>query len=268
MKSLTNIIASRFISRTDVYAVQRDDGSYNPVKRPIDRSVIEEHLSGNATYGHYLLGTDNTAKFFCFDIDLTTSGEFFIEPDFTLMPQDPVLADAWYEQNRRGPLPCNPRIVWTQRDPQSRPYFKERLRTVGELFTSQINRLGIGTCMTYSGHKGIHVYGFTGPADAKVVRNIGKRILKDTGIFVPGRGENFFVDSTGQYPGIELELFPKQDSVEPGHYGNLMRMEFGVNKKSPNDPCFLVNQRLAHAQLAPHNDPVAVLRSGNPWQDH
>lgn len=266
---LTEIIASRFISRSDVYAVQRDDGSYNPVNEPITRRVIEDHLSGNATYGHYLLGGNqiNQVKFFCFDIDLATKGSFLIQPDLTLAPSD-IDLDKWYKENLQGPFEGNPRGLWKNRDPQSRPYFKERLRTIGEIFTSYIfSNLQIPTCMTYSGHKGIHVYGFTGRADAAMVRRVAKSVISATNIFVPGRGDNFYIDGSGQFPGMELELFPKQDFVEPGHYGNLMRMEFGINKKSPNDPCFLVNQNLPHTQLAPRNNPELILKQGNPWMN-
>ena len=268
MDSLIDIIASRFIARHDVYSVQRSDGSYNPVNSPITRSVISDHLKGNATYGHYLLGGDNldTAKFFCFDIDLATTGQFYIEPDLSIVPIDQEITVEWIEANRLGPFAIDPRAAWKSRDPQSRPYFKERMRTTGEILTGAIHSLGIDTCMTYSGHKGIHVYGFTGPMRAVEVRAIAKQILTDTGIFEPSKGDNFYENFTGLIPGMSLELFPKQDKVEPGHYGNLMRMEFGVNLKSPDDPCFIVDQRLAHVKLEPHVDPVSVLLSGNPWK--
>lgn len=269
MKELSNLIASRFIARTDCYAVQRSDGSYNPVNEPITRSVVENHLHGNATYGHYLIGPNNQAKFFCFDIDLQTEGIYWIEPDLTLMPNDcsnPADWDAWYEKNKQGPFSINPRQAWKNRDPQSRPYFKERFRYLGEILTKTIHDMGVPTCMTYSGHKGIHVYGFTGRADAAMIRLLAHEVLDQVDIFQPGRGSNFFVDKTGEFPGLELELFPKQDKVEEGHYGNLLRMEFGVNLKSPKDPCFLVNQTLAHTQLAPHPNPAQVLETGNPWQ--
>lgn len=271
MRVLTDLIASRFIARTDCYAVQRPDGSYNPVNSPITRSVVEDHLQGNATYGHYLIGPNNEAKFFCFDIDLKTKGEYWIRPDLALMPEEigtaTPEADAWYDQNLQGPYEVDPRHAWKSRDPYSRPYFKERFRYLGEILTSTISDFDIPTCMTYSGHKGIHVYGFTGKADAGLIRGIANEVLHKTQIFKAGKGSNFFDDATGEFPGLELELFPKQDKVESGHYGNLMRIEFGVNLKSPNDPCFVVNQTLAHTDFAPHPKPEQVLESGNPWKD-
>lgn len=264
MDELVNIIASRFITRRDVHALQHSEG-YRPVKAPITRSLIEDHLNCNTTIGHYLVYKTH-CKFFCFDIDWETEGEFYIEPDLTLVPAGSIAdADAWYAENRQGPYPANPRILWQNRDPASRPYFKERLRTIGEILTSHIHNLGLPTCMTYSGSKGIHVYGFIGLTDAELVRAVALKVIADTGVFVPGKGANFFKDSTGEFPGMSLELFPKQSRVDEGHYGNLMRLEFGVNLKAPNDPCFLVNQKLPHTQLAPHPDPTTVLESGNPW---
>lgn len=268
MKELVDLIASRFISRSDVYAEQNHDGSYRPVHAPITRSVIENHLNCNATYGHYIVNGSQT-KLFCFDVDLATEGEFYIEPDLSLVPPeyDEVKFDKWYHDNKQGPFPANLRELWKSRDPASRPFIKERLRTIGEILTSHIHDLGIDTCMTYSGNKGIHVYGLTGLGVAGDIREIGQHIISETGIFLPGRGANFYMGDD-QFNGFELELFPKQSVVEDGHFGNLLRMEFGTNRKSPKDPCFLVNQTLAYSQLAPHPNPVSVLRSGNPWRNY
>lgn len=273
--NLADIIATRFISRHDAYAIQQPGGGYYRQDGNITRELLLAHLNKQITIGHYVLGGENldTCKFFCFDVDLATNGTYLVTPDPALMPA--TGADDWLAANTTGPHTGNVRMLWKRRDPNSRPYIKERLRTLGEILTSTIHDVGIPTAMTYSGSKGIHVYGFTGPAQGEQAIALAELVItkaRDRGCdFKPAKGSNSLVDYSGNFPGMGIEIFPKQPTAlkaDGGHgYGNLVRVEFGKNQNSPDDPCFLVDQRLAHVELSPHPDPVSVLSSGQPWKD-
>jgi hypothetical protein len=57
-----------FVGNPDVYAVQLDDGSYRPVREPLDGVVLLRHLGGKATIGTYVLWNDK-ARFIVWDVD-------------------------------------------------------------------------------------------------------------------------------------------------------------------------------------------------------
>lgn len=268
MPSLVELFAQHFIARPDVIAVQHSNGSYSPKDTPFTAENIQAHIDGNSTYGHYLLNQANECKFFCFDVDLKTEGIYWIEPDLALAPESFTMLELedWYTNNKQGPFSVDPRMSWASRETAPREYFKMQFRSIAELLTYNIsNTLGIGTFATYSGHKGIHVYGMTGRAPAKDVRAAADMVLTDIGIFKPSKGDNFFTDASGEYPNLLVEVFPKQTEVAEGHYGNLLRLELGINQKAPNDPTFFVNQTLPHTQFAPHPNPRWLLENQTPW---
>lgn len=268
MSPLVPLFAKHFIARPDVVAVQHSNGSYSPQDTPFTAAILQEHLDGNKTYGHYLLSQSNQCKFFCFDVDLRTEGVYWIEPDLALAPASftPLEMDDWYEDNRVGPVSVDPRASWVNRDIKPRAYFKSQFRTIAEILTLKIHEtMGIGTFATYSGHKGIHVYGMTGLAPAAEVRAAAEHVLAQAEMFVPSKGTNFFTDKTGEFPNLEVEIFPKQTHVEPGHYGNLLRLELGVNQKAPNDPTYFMDQTLPLNTFAPHPDPAWLLEHQTPW---
>lgn len=65
-----------FKSRSDTYARQRDDGAYIPVDREFGTEQVEEHLSGEKTYGQYVVNPDgNEVKFAAIDNDIETDSD-------------------------------------------------------------------------------------------------------------------------------------------------------------------------------------------------
>src|SRR5438045_2801707 len=71
---LAALVLEQFVERRDVFAHQRDDGTYIPVRRPLTASTIADHISGKTTVGHYMPSQEGTARVLVFDIDLTRSG--------------------------------------------------------------------------------------------------------------------------------------------------------------------------------------------------
>lgn len=279
---LTDIFANKFIARPDRKAVQYGHGIWTPHREPKladgspgadigwTREALEQHLAGQATYGHYLLSSDSNAKLFVLDIDLINSGlgYYYIEPDLAQAPSDINEMERWYEANRRRSPDLNPRNLWKTRFPEARPWLKLQFRTIVELFTSAIHsELGIPCAAAYSGNKGVHVYGFTGLMPADDIRLAAKAVIDSTGLFGQSQGNNFYIDKTRlHFPNFEIEVFPKQSEIDPNKYGNLVALPLGRNLKSPEDPKFFIDQRLPHNQLAPHPDPVGLLNSDMPWR--
>jgi len=62
-------LTKTFIARTDCYPLQRPNGAYFSVKRPLTPHLIEAHLHGTVTLGTYALDTDSQARWLCFDAD-------------------------------------------------------------------------------------------------------------------------------------------------------------------------------------------------------
>jgi len=69
--ALIDKIWSLFVNRSDCYAIQLEDGSYNCVKEPLTKEVIRQHLRGEKTIGIYQISpTDNTVKWGLYDLDV------------------------------------------------------------------------------------------------------------------------------------------------------------------------------------------------------
>jgi hypothetical protein len=232
---------------------------------PWDAEAIEAHISGRRTYGHYLLDTDSSCKLFAFDIDLDQTGRL---PTMRLpMPAGPgnqetedYYADAWY----RSFTDCNPREAWLDRAHPARPYIKAAMRTIAHIIQREIDKIGMPSAVAYTGAKGIHVYGFTGRMDATTVR-AGCKIVLDSLPVKPVRGELFYKwADPSKYEELQLftiEVFPKQDKIQDGGFGNLMRLPLGVNLKS-QDPTFFVDTSRPFGELT-ETDPLALLTKIN-----
>jgi hypothetical protein len=66
---LVNAYFQTFFGRTDLYAVQRYDGSYQCIKRPLTLPLLQAHLVGKITLGVYALDDHSLARWLCLDAD-------------------------------------------------------------------------------------------------------------------------------------------------------------------------------------------------------
>lgn len=278
-KQLADLIAKNFIQRKDVKAVQHGtSGAYRPVKQKWTKGDLRAHVNREKTYGHYLLDQDSLVKLFAFDIDLDKEGHWIERPDLSSLPNDSTQQDVYDASIIKHE--SNPREDWKDRKHPGRWYYKHQLRLMGEIISSSISRFAeLKTACAYSGNKGIHVYGFfPQPVPARIAREVARRSLEFAGTamdpqgrFTSAGGDIFYKyepqDAEWGLDNLSIELFPKQDTIKDGHYGNLMRLPLGRNLKNPKDPCFFIDQTLEHTELAPHPDPVQLLRTGNPWKD-
>lgn len=273
---LVRLFASKLISRPDVKARQHDNGSYMPVREdPRDTSSaaipwkaadIQAHLSGSATYGHYLLNTDDTTKLFCFDLDLRS----------TRMQDGAEVPDGYLpsEGLEAGDVPAaftnaNPRAVWADRKDQRRNYLKYCMRLCGHMLAERIySELKIPVAVAYSGSKGLHVYGLTGRIPAADARDGAQIVLDSMGIFELERGDSVYrtTDPHADHPfqNFTIEVYPKQASLEGKDLGNLLRLPLGRNRKS-KDPTFFVDMTSPLSELRPC-DAQWALTTANPWK--
>ena len=276
--------ARRFIQRRDVKAVQFSHGGYSPDRElknlghyaPLGWEMphLMQHLNGQATYGHYLLDADDMARFFCFDIDLQKTGFYVPLPSW-----DPSISDEQWAQeiapvalgNPADPADRSLRNSWLDRAHPARNWLKLQMGTLARRLCSVImSELQLGCAAAYSGHKGIHVYGFTGPMPAREVREAALYVLDYMDEWKPLKGQHFFThkveDPSLGYQNFSVEVFPKQDSLEGKDLGNLLRLPLGRNLKGPADePTFFIDLTTPPGVMAPHPDPVRLLETGNPY---
>lgn len=276
-KELALLIGERFIQRSDVKAIQFQNGAYIPdrkLKTPGDHAPlgwygrhILSHLESKATYGHYMLDADNKTKLFAFDIDLEEEGSWFEMPDFRDLPED--MPDEEFDK-LVVEHQCNPRELWADRSAfGARKWYKYQMSMLARKFTSVIrSELGIPCAAAYSGSKGVHVYGFTGEIPAQEARDGAMLVLEIMNEFDVLRGKNFFKHKHGGpmgYSSFSVEIYPKQSSIDQEEgLGNLMRLPLGRNLKS-EDPTFFLDLTAPVADLKPHPDPLRLLTTGEPY---
>lgn len=267
-KQLVRLFAEKIIARPDIKAVQNTDGSYMPTRgQGFDGASIRAHLAGEATYGHYLLNTDDTTKLFCFDVDLRGSKK---QPDGTEIP-DGHLPTLGLEPGEVAAAfqPGNPRVVWANRKDPRRNYLKYSMRVCGHLLAERIwSELGIPVAVAYSGSKGIHVYGFTGRVPAADAREGAQIVLDSMKIFKLERGDSLYglanEEVENPFANFTIEVYPKQSSLKDKDLGNLLRLPLGKNTKS-KDPTFFVDMTSALTELKPV-DPEWALTTTSPWK--
>ena len=261
---IATLLAKKFIARQDVKAVQRSDGAWNPhttdgrkdsPRKKWTMGDLRAHVAGEQTFGHYMLSTDSKCKLMAFDIDLEKNNP----------ANDPEFVGTWVDD--AGQLHAfDAREAWLDRRHPARSYLKIQLMTMAHALASTIRtELDIPVAAAYSGGKGVHVYGFTGPIDAADVRE-GARIVLE--LFErdlePTRGENFYrttnrnEDLFDGLRNLTIEVFPKQDTLDGKDLGNLMRLPLGKNLKNPNDPTFFIDLN-GDWTMMPRLDAVTAL---------
>ncbi len=65
----TNILASTFVQRTNLYSRQLEDGSYVCIHKPLQDQHLLRHLKGEITLGTYCLDQESKTRFVVVDAD-------------------------------------------------------------------------------------------------------------------------------------------------------------------------------------------------------
>lgn len=270
--SLANLFAKMFIARPDIKAIQLTDGSWRPEREPyrpqagFTRADLVRHILGQHTYGHYMVAPDDKVKLFAFDLDLEKPDLRYPEKVFWLPT---TCTDGQWENFEPG----NPREFWMNRTSgPARLMLKYQMRMLSHEIARHIqSELEIPVAVAYSGSKGVHIYGFTGPTTAQLARKGASIVLDAIGKWDLARGTNFFTYNNGTDNPVtnchqfSLEIYPKQDTLANKDLGNLMRLPLGVNLKSPRDPAFFVDLRTSMTEMKPM-DPYEALTTTDPWR--
>lgn len=289
---LAKYLAKTFISRQDVKAEQmpyHKGSAYRPIHEPWKMSDLKAHVRGDETFGHYLLNQDSMVKFLAFDVDLEKTGtycEFSNENIEDFLGEGRTIDDLTFHR-------FNPREAWLDHSHPGRPWMTFQMRALIGALSRATMEMDLKTFATYSGSKGVHVYGiFDEPVPASLARAVSMEILEkapgrgfvDGGLkFTQTRGRNFYqlvpdwdrdkVDTShllhfDLFDNFMVEVFPKQDHIEPQRLGNLMRLEFGKNLKAPDEPTFVVDIGKSDMRLEPYDtfdELKNILELGVDW---
>lgn len=228
LKKQANLLYQRFVQRRDVKAVQEPSGAYHPVRSRFTLRDFQYHLDGATTYGHYLVDQEGKCRVTAFDIDFDE------------------------EYSWRGQI-LNPRKIFGTDHP-AHPDMVATIRSIADGLAFRLERMypDLTVMTAFSGSKGIHVYGaFQSPTTATAARGIAVDVLDSYGCFELARGKNFYTHSLRDVP-ITIEIFPKQEKVNKGGFGNLLKLPLGVNQKSSRR-AFFYNPRDPLSHLNPYN---------------
>ncbi len=290
---LAKLISKKFIQRRSAKAEQSLGGAWHPVREldqhgkmtgpniPWKLGDLRDHLDGTKTFGNYMVDEESNVKLFVLDIDLDETGLWVQWPYLgadseeanKYFTEDQAANDALF-MNDTIIHESTPRQDWHNRKHPARTWYKLQLRTLSDLLHRAISKeLGIQTAIAYTGNKGLHVYGFTGTMPASQAREGALLALEAASLMYPGnvdvqpfRGKNFYKfsddDPHSMFTNMTIEIFPKQEALSQGGYGNLVRLPLGRNLKHHRDPCFFVDIHAAGNEIAPHPDPVKLLNEG------
>lgn len=260
-RAIISLLGKRFVAREDKHAEQDEKGAYYPVDHPFKLAELIAHLRGEKSLGHYMISPDDDCvKLVAFDLDARKA--------VTDVERERGVKDAVVD----GRIIADPRAAFADPDDPDHNEVKWELSLLGFMLALQMRDivckpLGIDIvcAVACSGNKGVHVYGWfperTPAAKARVLANaVLESLVDDAMVFAPARGENFFWNES-DFPCVEVEVFPKQDSLSATgkSHGNLMRLPLGVHRKSGRESFFM---QPGAGELVPM-DPLVALERGS-----
>lgn len=267
---IAKLFAKHFIARPNVMARQSFFGTYAPVQEKFTMPALVNHIMGRDSLGHYMINPDgDEVKLFALDMDLKEAKPK--EDLWYLLPG--AKHDGVFSEWERG----NPRQHWMSREQgPARDFLKFQMRFMANKLARTISALGVKPLVSYSGSKGIHIYGLTGKVPAEMARDGAMVVLQECGwqlshgrnVFTfKDTGDIKFSDIGYDFSQFDIEVYPKQTTTsdkEKG-LGNLMRLPLGVNRKSPKkDASFFLDLREPFVDFKPMN-PIEALTTTDIW---
>lgn len=278
MKTVVSLMGRLFVARKDVKAIEKKINNatgWIPDREPVPRgqdpnsgalipmrmSDFEQHFTGKRCMGTYLLDAESNVRFIAFDVDLKASGSYLTIRDFTELEamiegKTDEECDAILDLDRhQGDLeaalhrPDLPAYRW------ARAALSERARTIC-LVVERI--LGLPTLEVVTGG-GMHVLvPFGGLVPAVDARQMAREVM-DACYMVPTKGDNFFVPELNPDSGIEVEVFPKQDTNTG--FGNLIRLPLGWHMGAQRRTYFMDRTSVVNSWDLPTASAIEVLSS-------
>lgn len=200
------------VHRADVFARQNADGSYTPVRRPVTDADLRAHLTGHESFGVYVIRPHDKEHYGNGVVSGIGGviGDVVDTVHYVVFDLDTYDADALtFLCGQVERLVAPAAFQWW--GPTAGGYEKGCL------------------ILEDSGGKGYHLWLFLSePIPARQARAWTDRI-RDT--YVAAKRSH---DLGGAVPKAwpPLEIFPKQDTVPAGGFGNLVKLPFGRHAKS------------------------------------
>lgn len=232
---LASLVGRSFIQRLDAVAIARRQGGYKPHRTPVTsaqwrdgdkgdlipwtKALLQEHLDGRESLGHYVLDLDSKCRILAFDVDL--------DEDF-IFEGRPYKVKETFGTEHPAAVAMNIAV-----------------RSVADVLAWTLKRRypQLRVCCSFSGSKGIHVYGlFSEPISGMTAKGMALDVLKSKPLLFergksakraePVGGSDIFWRPTREDSSITIEVFPKQEEVSEGGFGNLLLLPLGINKKT------------------------------------
>jgi hypothetical protein len=241
LREASKLMGMLFIGRREAFAKhngQHPDGQWYKQRRKFKLDDMRQHLFGDTCLGTYMLDADSMVRCIVFDVDLKPDGEYFIiddpEPDDSEPTDGTLLIEkgAQHDQDLEAALhdEASPAHKWAASLIRSSVDFIQR-----EAF----NQLALTSTIIITGG-GAHVFvPFGQLIPAAEARAMAHSVMDGIPIF-SRKSENFYVNREGK-PSVEIEVFPKQDSLKdidvlhadgtPESLGNLIRLPFGMHER-------------------------------------
>lgn len=258
-RRVVELIGKLFISRKDVKAIETPKGWMPDRDRaprgtaasdmpchPLVMNDFYEHLFGKRCLGTYLLNSDNNVKFFAIDVDLKTENSLmFAVPDLNDWEH---AYQAFRDDNEKivGILDLDKMYLGDLEAALHNPghvghrWARLSLRLRAEAIAHQVKeQLGLRPMIVITGG-GAHVLVPLGSLTPAIEARAMANTVMTAGNYEMYKGDCFWRMPGATQDGIEIEVFPKQDSLSGGQsFGNLLRLPMGWHAQAKIRTWFL-----------------------------
>jgi hypothetical protein len=267
-RSIIDLMGKRFVARGDKHAEQNAKGAYAPVDHAFTRAELSAHLRGEKSFGHYLIGPDDDCvKLVAFDLDLRK------ELHTTEIASGVKPAMVGGEEGNPPHVCDNPRAVLSDKSHRDYQDIVIQLRMLAFQLSHRLRATAaemeypVTVATAFSGSKGIHVYGwFDKRTKADIAVMVGGVTLASFReqhlVFEPVRGSSTYRNDLA-FGAVDIEIYPKQGSLEGKTHGNLMRLPLGRNLKTGGRSFFLRDLQFDGDEFEfVETDPLEALEHG------
>jgi hypothetical protein len=269
LRTLVGLLGKRFVQRKDVKSWQQENGVWLPDRSPMTMADFEAHLAGTKTMGHYLLDHEGNCKLFAFDLDLVKHARACVDTTCkgcAVMFPAMELSKSGNPQTRTDVAPYMgiPRDLWRGDDQEVKRSLFIQLNCLAQGLALRTHKMtGLPVAIATSGGKGLHVYCFTGSMPAVYVRQVAHGILEEATVYEKFRGDNFWRHQFA-YEVLDIEVFPKQDTLNGKDLGNLMALPLGIHRLTKKPKAFLSMKGRLDKMMK--MDPEHALSGDLPWE--
>lgn len=230
LREASKLFGMLFIGRREAKAFhtgKHPDGQWVAQREPWKLSDMRNHLFGTRCMGAYLLDKDSMVRCLVFDVDLKEDSDYFLIGDNRDADGHEVDGELDLTVQHNGDLEA---ALHDETHPAHR-WAASLIRSSVEFIQREtFDQLNLTSTVIITGG-GAHVFvPFGSLIPAAEARAMGHSVMDGIPVF-SRRSDNFYQNSEGK-PSVEIEVFPKQDSLtDPESLGNLIRLPFGMHER-------------------------------------